>query len=106
VPSELRQGYAGYYETKSPRPQGLNGFWRLLNVRKLTFSEGKLFTTTYGFGRERWLPVSERLFRKEGESVASLALLPDDNGETLIQCRWSTLKKVPLVQIWAQVAGA
>ena len=52
------------------------------------------------------MPVSERLFRKEGESIASLALLPDAEGVALIQCRWSTLKKVPAVQVWAQSAGA
>src|SRR6185503_4175175 len=75
VPSELRQRYAGYYEGISSRHQGLNAFGRLLNVRKLTFSEGELYTTTYGLGRERWLPVSERLFRKEGESIASLSWL-------------------------------
>ena len=106
VPSELRQRYAGYYEGISSRHQGLNGFGRLLHVRKLTFSEKELITTTYGLVRERWLPVSERLFRKEGESIASLALLPDAEGVALIQCRWSTLKKVPAVQVWAQSAGA
>jgi CubicO group peptidase (beta-lactamase class C family) len=106
VPIEPRQRYAGYYEGISPRHQRLNGFGRLLQVRKLTFSGDGLFTTTYGFGLERWLPVSERLFRKEDQSVASLALLPDGDGETLIQYRWETLKKASAFRIWAQAAGA
>jgi hypothetical protein len=49
--------------------------------------------------------MSERLFRKEDQSVASLALLPDADGETLIQYRWKTLKKVSVLRIWGQVVG-
>jgi CubicO group peptidase (beta-lactamase class C family) len=106
VPIEVRQRHEGYYEGIIPNYQRLAGLGRLLHVRKLTFSGDGLFTTTYGFGLERWLPVSERLFRKEDQSVASLALLPDGDGETLIQFRWETLKKVSAFRIWAQVAGA
>src|SRR5207247_3343381 len=104
-PTELQRHYAGYYEGTSPRNQWLNGFARLLNVRKLTFATNELSTTTYGLGRERWVPVSERLFRKADQSVATFALLPDTDGETMIQCRWGTLKKVSALRVWAQLVG-
>jgi len=105
VPAELQRRYAGYYEGTSPRNQWLNGFERLLNVRKLNFTTNELSTTNYGLGCERWVPVSERLFRKADQSVATLALLPDTDGETMIQCRWGTLKKVSALRVWAQLVG-
>ena len=105
IPTELRQHYAGYYQGISPRSQWLYGIERLLNIKKLTFSGGGLSTTSYGFGHKRWVPVSERLFRQEDQSVATLALLPDADGEILMQSHWGTFKKVSAWRIWAHVVG-
>jgi hypothetical protein len=45
------------------------------------------------------------LFRKEDQSVATLALLPDADGEILIQAGSTTFKKVSPLQFWAQIVG-
>jgi hypothetical protein len=45
------------------------------------------------------------LFREEGQSVATLALLPDAYGEILIQTAVTTFKKVSALQFWAQAVG-
>jgi hypothetical protein len=51
------------------------------------------------------LPVTERLYRSEDESLADIALLPDTDGQTLIQCRMGTFERIPAVEYWAQLAG-
>jgi hypothetical protein len=105
VPTELRRHYGGYYQAISPRTQWLYGFERLIYIERLAFTADGLSTTSYGLGHQRWVPVSDRLFRKEDQSVATLALLPDADGEILIQFHWTTLKKVSALRFWAQIVG-
>jgi hypothetical protein len=51
------------------------------------------------------VPVTDRLFRKKDQSIATLALLPDRDGETLIQYRWMTFKKISGWRVWGEVFG-
>jgi hypothetical protein len=105
VPVALRLHYGGYYEAISPRSQWLYGFERLIHVERLAFTGDRLSTSFSGAGPQRWVPVSDRLFRKEDQSVATLALLPDADGEILTQTGWTTFKKVSPLQFWAQIIG-
>jgi CubicO group peptidase (beta-lactamase class C family) len=102
VPEDLQHHYAGYYQGISPRIQLLYAFTRLINVKQFHFTADKLSATTYGIHREEWVPMSERLFRKKDQSIATVALLPDADGEMLIQFRWETFTKVSAWRIWGQ----
>ena len=102
VPAELQQHYGGYYQGISPRMQWFYGLERLMKIKKLSFTADGLSTTTYGLYHERWAPISERLFRKEDQSIATLALLPDADGEILIQSDWGIFKKVSALRVWSQ----
>ena len=105
VPAELQRHYGGYYQIISPSAQGLYAFYRLAGIRKLTFTSDALSASTYGFGREKWMPISPRLYRKENQSAATLALLPDEDGKVLVECDRITFKKVSALRIWSQAAG-
>jgi CubicO group peptidase (beta-lactamase class C family) len=105
VPAELQRHYAGHYQIISPRDQWLYAFDRLARIKKLTFASDALSTSTYGFAREKWLPVSPRTYRKGNQSVATLALLPDEDGKVLMECEGITFKKVSAMRIWSQAAG-
>lgn len=105
VPPSLQQQYAGYYQIISSRNQWLYAFDRLAQIKKLTFTSDALSANTYGFGREKWMPVSPRLYRKENQSAATLALLPDEDGKVLVECDGITFKKVSALRIWSQAAG-
>jgi hypothetical protein len=102
VPVELQQHYTGYYQGVSPRIQLLYAFERLINIKQLAFTTNGLSTTTYGLHRERWVPMTERLFRRNEQSIATVALLPDADGDTLIQSGQVTFKKVSALRIWGQ----
>jgi hypothetical protein len=75
---------------------------RLLNVGKLAFTANGISMTTYNLHHRQWVSVTERLFREEDQSVATLALLPDADGETLIQSDDGTFKKVSAILVWGQ----
>jgi hypothetical protein len=105
VAAELQRHYGGHYQIISQRPQGLYAFDRLAQIKKLTFTSDALSTSTYGFGREKWMPVSPRLYRKENQSAATLALLPDEDGKVLVEYEGITFKKVSALRIWSQAAG-
>jgi len=77
---------------------------RLIGIKKLTFTSDALSASSYGFGREKWMPVSPRLYRKEKQSAATLALLPDEDGKVLVESDGSTFKKVSALRIWSQAA--
>ncbi len=105
VPPRLQQQYAGYYRGISPRNQWLYPFERLIHIQKLDFAADGLSATTCGLYRERWVPVSDRLLRRENQSVATLARLPEAKGEIWIQSGWHTLKKVPALLVWTELVG-
>ena len=106
VPAELERHYAGYYQGISPRVQLFYPLDRLLNIKRLVFTTADgLSITTYDLHHEQWVPMTERLFRREDQSAASLALLPDADGETLIQCNSGTFKKVSAWRVWGQPVG-
>ena len=105
VPIELQRHFDGYYQFISPREQWLYPFVRLLNIKKLSFTVDGLATSTLGLHRERWAPVTERLFRRENQSAPALALLPDTDGKVLIQFAWETFQQVSPLMVWAQLVG-
>ena len=102
VPAELQRHYAGYYQGINPFMQLFYPVERLLNIRRLVFATNGLSITTYDLHHEQWVPVTERLFRKENQSAATLALLPDADGKTLIQTEFGTFKKVSALRVWGQ----
>ena len=97
--------YGGHYQIISPSEQWRQAFDRLAGIKKLTFTSDALSTSSYGFGGEKWMPVSPRLYRKEKQSAATLALLPDEDGKVLMESDGSTFKKVSARLIWSQAAG-
>ncbi len=105
IPTEIQKHYAGYYQNISPRKQRLQGLLRLIYVSKLNFTTNGFYTTMFGFDRHRWTAVTDKLFRKDDQSAATLALLPDDNGEVLVQSSSGTSKKVSGFLVWGQMAA-
>ncbi|MGA2555036.1 MAG: hypothetical protein ABSG04_02015, partial [Verrucomicrobiota bacterium] len=105
VPTDLQRHYAGYYQAISPRVQMHYALERLLNIGRLVFTDHGLTMTTYDLRHEQWVPVTERLFRREGQSQATLALLPDADGKTLVQSTDGTFKKVSALRVWGQRIG-
>jgi CubicO group peptidase (beta-lactamase class C family) len=106
VPADLREHYQGYYQSISTPDHWAYGFERLVNVKKFTFTTNGLSTSTYGMIRKQWVPMSDRLLRNEGESLAQIALLPDADGKILVQYDSSTFKKISALRFWSQTVGS
>ena len=105
VPDPLKQHYAGHYQCISPDAQWSQGINRWLNARTLTVTTNGFFISFHGFHKHRVLPMTERLYRDEDLSLATVALLPETDGRTLIQCSLGTFERIPSVEYWAQLAG-
>lgn len=103
VPAEVRRHYEGYYQDISPRVQMIYGLERLLDIERLGFTTNSL--SVIGLRWAQMVPVTDRLFRKNDQSIATLALLPDSDGKTLIQYGWMTFKKVSGWRVWGQFFG-
>ncbi|MBI3567820.1 MAG: serine hydrolase [Gemmatimonadetes bacterium] len=69
--------FGGWYRGVSPRTQHLYFSERLLDLSHITFTDSTLrLAPLMGKGSE-FVPVGERLFRRRGEPVATLALVTD-----------------------------
>jgi CubicO group peptidase (beta-lactamase class C family) len=101
VPADVQRHYEGYYQDISPRMQMTYGLERLLVIEQLSFLTNG--ASVMGLGRAQMVPVTDRLFRKKDQSIATLALLPDSDGKTLIQYGWITYKKVSGWRVWGEV---
>ena len=102
VPTGSKQHYEGYYQVISPRMQMAYAWGRLLNIERLGFTTSGISVT--GLFRAQMVPVTNRLFRERDQSIATLALLPDSDGDTLIQIGMMTYKKVSGWRVRGQVA--
>jgi CubicO group peptidase (beta-lactamase class C family) len=105
VSAAVQRHYAGYYQVISPRTQSFYLIERLLAVRRLKFASNSLSVASAHFHQDRWVAVTERLFRKDDQSAATLALLPDADGRTLIELELATYKKVSALRVWGQPAA-
>jgi CubicO group peptidase (beta-lactamase class C family) len=105
VPVEIQRHYAGYYQGISPRAQMFYAVERLINIAQLVFTTNGLTVTAYNLHHYQWVPMTERLFRGKNQSVATLALLPDADGEILIQTTHGTYKQVSALRVWGQRVG-
>ncbi len=100
VPEDVQRHYGGYYQEISPRAQMAYGLERLLGIEWVGFTTNG--ASVIGLRRAKMVPVTDRLFREKDKSIATLALLPDSEGETLIQYGWMTFKKVSGWRVWGQ----
>jgi CubicO group peptidase (beta-lactamase class C family) len=103
VPVDVQRHYAGYYQPISPRTQMAYGLTRLLGMEWLRFTTNRI--SVIGLSPAQLVPVTDRLFREGDQSMATLALLPDRDGETVIQHGWGTYKKISGWRAWGQVFG-
>ena len=100
VPADVLQHYAGFYQSISPRVQRTYAFTRILDTQWLRFTNDEVSVVG---PRRIMVPVTDRLFRDKDQSIATLALLPDRDGETLIQCGMTTYKKISGWRIFGQL---
>jgi len=105
VPADVPRHYAGYYQNISPRKQKFQPILRLFLVQKLDFTTNGFYTTTFGVHREHWMAVTDKLYRKSDQSAATFALLPNEDGRTMIQTPVGTYKKVSGFRVWGQLAA-
>jgi len=103
IPDDLKRRYAGYYEAISPRIQMAYALTRLFSIQHLRFGDDGMVSVIVP--RRQMVPVTDRLLREKDQSRATLALLPDDDGDRLIQLGWMTYKKISGWQVLAQFFG-
>jgi hypothetical protein len=101
-PSALAPGYAGWYEPASPRNERTRFLARILGLTLVRADQGIL--SLHGLlSRQRdFVAVSDRLFRREAETVPTLALIADATDGTLLQVSGETLRRVPPWLPWLE----
>jgi hypothetical protein len=91
----------GYYQFISPRIQLSYPLVRLFSIQHLHFPSDRRVSVL--LPRRQLIPVTDRLFREKDQSIATLALLPESDGQTLIQLGRGTYEKVSGWRVWGQL---
>lgn len=107
VSAELRRSLAGYYTNIAPRDSDFLGlFEHYGNLRKLSVDpQGMTMRSPLGGPTERWVALSEKLFRREGMAKPALALIPGESGGTLLQYGQMTYERISPVRVWFPISG-
>ena len=102
------QRVAGYYQAATPRLQLTNVIYRFAWLRRVWVAEGRLYENPLLGGATRELiPVSEDSFRTEGQPVATLFLVSDEQGTTYLQSGFEGhMRKISALSAWFQPLAA
>jgi CubicO group peptidase (beta-lactamase class C family) len=103
----LARERAGWYRPDNPRVQALYFLERIGGLARLVAADTTLSLRPLLGDPATYLPVSERLFRRPGEPVATLALVDDPtNGRPAAIERMGYLLPTSYHRVWAPVALA
>lgn len=96
--------YAGWYELINPRLEITRPFLRLI-LLKVSATETGMSFRPFGLSeRERWVPISPRIFRKGNETFGSLMLIADHSDGTLIETRTGAYRRIPTSRAILEIA--
>lgn len=105
---DMQKRYGGYYATISPQRDGFFSFSdQFSSVRKVTFDDKglSLQRVLLPDRPDRWLPLSETLYRREPDPKPGLAIVRGEGGEPWIQYDYGTLAQISPTGFWLQVGG-
>jgi CubicO group peptidase (beta-lactamase class C family) len=107
LPDELQRSLPGYYMNIAPRDSDHLGlFEHYGSLRKVDAdAQGLAFRAPLGNRPTRWIPVSEKLFRLETAAKPAMALIRDENGETLLQYDLMTYRRISPLRVWVPMVG-
>ncbi|HEV8073637.1 MAG TPA: serine hydrolase, partial [Opitutaceae bacterium] len=98
VSSKLIQSYAGWYEPVSPRMERMRALLRIIGLKKITANDDGFSLRGWIGAKQNFVPVADRLFRRDVDLSPTLALIADKSEGTLIQTSGAgeqTLRHVP-----------
>jgi CubicO group peptidase (beta-lactamase class C family) len=107
VPEDLQRSLPGYYANIGPRGSSYLGLMEYsFRLRRVTVTADEMiWWVPLGSPAERWIPVSEKLFRQDKTTKPGLALIQGENGETLLQGNMRTYARVSAVRLWFVIGG-
>jgi CubicO group peptidase (beta-lactamase class C family) len=105
VQRDLVAQYAGWYEIASPRVQLTYFIARLTSLRRASLRGETIVLSPLVGSSQVFVPISNRLWRSEKQSVPALALISDMRDGRFIQAPDGTLGMIPAWEAWAEIAG-
>jgi len=107
MPDFLKRDFEGYYANIAPRNEGYTDFSEyFLHVRKVSMDgKGMSWQPALGGWSQRWVPVSDKLFRRENATKPALAVIKGERGEPLFQSNEGTFQRISSIGFWSVVGG-
>ena len=107
IPTGDVADYIGYYQPDSPRAEIARAIETLSGVVMLDYRDGELSIGAPFDEKQKYLPVGDQKFIKEGDALPSLILVESDLGEKFVQGgAGPTLIKISPVYAFTRWAGA
>jgi CubicO group peptidase (beta-lactamase class C family) len=100
----LAKEYAGWYELINPRQEWTRPFLKLILLKVRATEQGMSFLQFGLFQRNRWIPITSRIYRMRNGTFASLALIADHSDGTLIDASMGSYRRIPAWRAFLEMA--
>lgn len=81
IPAAVQSAFEGWYEDNGPRFEFMHWWWRLSTLSRARVGATTLTWQPLFRARESYLATSERLYRRESDSVPTVALMEESGSE-------------------------
>ncbi len=102
IPADVAQEYSGWYQSFSPRNQIQYFLERIAGLARVSFADDRMTVKPLLGSKREYFAVSDHLYRRDKQPVATLALMPSEDG-LLLQTAMSTNLKVPGSLAWTEI---
>lgn len=103
VPKNEMEAFTGYYEPNSPRPELLRALASIAGVVHVNYLDGDLVVKPLFGTEEKYSPVGNNMFIKEGDALPSIMFVESVDGEILMQ-GGSTSIQISSVYVFSRMA--
>lgn len=111
IPPELQKAYSGYYSNISVANGGARQPAEYSStLKRIRFDgQGMQMLPVLSGWPERWVGMSQNIFRRDNSPKPALVFITDEKGHELLQFseaeQFATMKKIPTFAVWFPLGG-
>lgn len=105
APLQLAAQYEGWYEPANPRVQMTYFIDRIMGLARFSLRGQTLVLKPLQGERQIYVPVSDRLWRRDKQPVATLALISNEGDGRFIQSGGMLFSAIPTWEAWGAIGG-
>lgn len=107
IPVGVARDLSGYYANIAPRMDGFMGLVEYYHgvSKVIADDKGMTWQPMFGGRSERWVAMSDKLFRRQNATKPALGVVRGEKGQNWLQNDYGTLQKISGMGFWLILGG-